>query len=122
MSTRVVSLGLTDRMRSLAESQLQMQTARSAALDGGALGVMAVDAAIATFVVDTGGAHHFWIGALVLLGLSLGLVVQVLRSSGARATLPWRPCAGLARPKTTMSWANGSSTISRKTSRSTTGH
>jgi hypothetical protein len=88
MSTRVVSLGLTDGMRSLAESQLQMQAARSAALDGGALGVVAVDAAVATLVVDTGGTHHFWVGALVLLGLSLGVSVQVLRSSGAKETGP----------------------------------
>jgi len=75
-------------MRSLAESQLQMQTARSAALDDGALGMMAVDAAIATFIVDTGGTHHFWIGALVLLVLSLGLAVQTLGAPGAKETGP----------------------------------
>jgi hypothetical protein len=43
MSTRRISPGLNDGLRSLAESQLQMQTVRSAALDGGALGVMAVE-------------------------------------------------------------------------------
>jgi len=43
-------------LRSLVVSQLQMQTARSAALDGGALGVMAVDAAAATIVIGTEAA------------------------------------------------------------------
>jgi hypothetical protein len=65
-----------------------MQTVRSAALDGGALGVMAVDATIATIVVDTRGAHHFWIAALVLLGLSLGLAVTAVRLAGAEETGP----------------------------------
>jgi hypothetical protein len=83
MSTGRISHGLSDGLRSLAESQLQMQTARSAALDGGVLGVTAVDAAIATLIINTGGAHPFWIVALALLGLSLGLAVGALRLPGA---------------------------------------
>jgi hypothetical protein len=79
---------LAESLRSLAVSQLQMQTVRSAALDGGALGVMAVDAAIATLIVDTGGTHHFWIPALALLGLSLGLAVTAVRLTGAEETGP----------------------------------
>jgi hypothetical protein len=88
MSTGRISPGLREGLRSLAESQLQMQTVRSAALDGGALGVMAVDAAIATMIVDTGGAHHFWIAAMALLGLSLGLAVTAVRLTGAKQTGP----------------------------------
>jgi hypothetical protein len=88
VSTRRISHELIDGLRSLAESQLQMQTVRSAALDGGALGVMAVDAAIATIVLDAGAAHRFWIAALALLGLSLGLAVGALRLPGAEQTGP----------------------------------
>jgi hypothetical protein len=44
MSTRGITPRLADRLCSLTESQLQTQAARSVALDGGALGVMAVDA------------------------------------------------------------------------------
>jgi hypothetical protein len=88
MSTKPITPRLADRLCSLAESQLQMQTARSAALDGGALGVMAVDAAFATLIVDTGGTHHFWIAALVLLGVSLALAVAALRLPGAEQTGP----------------------------------
>ena len=79
---------LTDRLCSLAESQLQMQTSRSGALDARVLGVMAVDAALAAIVVDAGGAHHLWIAALALLCLSLGLAVAALRLAGAEATGP----------------------------------
>jgi hypothetical protein len=88
MSTRRIDSELAAGLCSLAESQLQMQTARAAALDGGALGVMAVDAAIATLIVDTGGAHPYWIVALTLLGFSLGLAVGALRLPGAGQSGP----------------------------------
>jgi hypothetical protein len=88
MPSKPITPRLADRLCSLAECQLQMQTARSAALDGGALGVMAVDAAFATLIVDTAGTHHFWIAALALLGLSLGLAVTALRLPGAEQTGP----------------------------------
>jgi len=47
-----------------------MQTARSAALDGGALGVMAVDAGVAAIIIGARGAYGLWIVALVLVGLT----------------------------------------------------
>jgi len=79
MSTKAITPRLADRLCSLAESQLQMQAARSAALDGGALGVMAVDSALAAIIIATRGAYELWILALTLLGLSAGLAVRVLR-------------------------------------------
>jgi hypothetical protein len=88
MSTRSISPGLSNGLRSLAESQLQMQTVRSAALDGGALAVMAIDAAIATIIIDTGVTHHFRIIALTLLSLSLGLAATTVRLTGAEETGP----------------------------------
>jgi hypothetical protein len=48
---------LIEALRSLAMVQLQVQTSRSAALDTRAIGVMGVDAAVATIVVGTGLAH-----------------------------------------------------------------
>ena len=88
MPTKAIKPALTDSLRSLAECQLEMQTARSAALDGGALGVMAVDAAVTAIVIGTRGTHELWIVALVLLGLSLGLAVRTLRLPGAEETGP----------------------------------
>ena len=88
MPTKPIKPRLADRLCSLAESQLQIQAARSAALDGGALGVMAVDAAIGAIAVDTSGAYDLWVLALILLGLSLSLAVRVLRIPGAERTGP----------------------------------
>jgi hypothetical protein len=88
MSTKTITPRLTDSLRSLAESQLQTQAGRSAALDAGALGVMAVDTAIAAIIVDTRGAYDLWILALALLGLSLGLAIRTVRLIGAEQTGP----------------------------------
>src|ERR1022692_4730289 len=63
--------------RLLAASQLQIQAARSVALDGGALGVMTVDFAAAA-IFGASGAYDLGILALVLLGLSFGLAVRTL--------------------------------------------
>jgi hypothetical protein len=63
-------------------------SARFAALDGGALGVMAVDAGVAAIIIGARGAHELWIVALVLLGLSLGVAVRTLRLPGAEQTGP----------------------------------
>jgi hypothetical protein len=79
--------GTTDRLCTLAESQLQMQTSRSTALEAGALGVMAVNAAFAANVVNTGAAD-LWVVALALLGLSLGLAARTLRLPAAEQTGP----------------------------------
>lgn len=84
MSTQGITPRLTDSLRSLAESQLQTQVSRSLALDGGAIGVMAVDAAVAAIILDTRAAHHLWIAALALLGLSVSLAVRTLRLAAER--------------------------------------
>jgi hypothetical protein len=88
MSTKAITPRLADRLCSLAESQLQTQAARSAALDAGALGVMAVDAGVAAIVIGARGRYDLWIVALVLLGLSLGLAVHVLRLPGTEQNGP----------------------------------
>lgn len=79
---------LADWLRLLAVSQLQTQAARSVALDAGALGVMAVDAAVAAIVIGVRGAYDLWIIALVLLGLSLAMAVRVLRLPGTEQNGP----------------------------------
>jgi hypothetical protein len=88
MSTKPIKPRLADNLRLLVASQLQMQAARSAALDGGALGVVAADAAVATIAIDTRGTFALWIIALILIGLSLGLAVKALRLPGAKETGP----------------------------------
>jgi hypothetical protein len=118
MPTRGSSPPLTDRLCSLAESlQMQMQTARSAALDAGALGVMAVDAAFAELIANTGGAHQVWIVALVLLGLSSALAVAALRLPGpSRPALRSMAYTTLATGRTILSSKTCSSKDSRKIS------
>jgi hypothetical protein len=88
MSNPETTPRLADNLRLLAASQLQIQAARSVALDGGALGVMAVDAGVAAIIIGTRGTHGLWIVALVLLGLSLGLAVRIIRLPGAEETGP----------------------------------
>lgn len=80
MSTQPPTPDLADRLnrRLLAASQLQIQAARSVAIDTGALGVMAVDFA-ATAIFGVSGAYGLGILALILLGLSFGLAVRTLR-------------------------------------------
>jgi hypothetical protein len=85
----VASTPITPRLaeslnrRLLAASQLQIQAARSVALDTGALGVMTVDFAAAA-IFGARGAYDLGILALALLGLSFGLAVQTLRLPGAK--------------------------------------
>jgi hypothetical protein len=70
---------LANSLRSLAESQLQTQVARSGTFDLGALGVVSVCTAIAAIVLDVRSARHLWIAALLLLlVLALGLAVRPL--------------------------------------------
>jgi hypothetical protein len=88
MSTKAITPGLAEGLRSLAISQLLMQTARSAALDGDALGVVAVDAAVTAIVIGIRGGYELWVVALVLLGLSSGLAVRTARLPGAEETGP----------------------------------
>jgi hypothetical protein len=88
VSTKPIAARLADKLCSLAVSQLQTQAARSVALDAGAFGVMAVDAAVAAIVIGARGTYGLWIVALVLLGLSLGVAVRTLRLPGAERTGP----------------------------------
>jgi len=76
MPAKPITPRLADRLCSLAESQLQIQAARSASIDAGALGVVSACAAIAALVLGARSAHHLWIAALILLALSAGLAVQ----------------------------------------------
>jgi hypothetical protein len=95
MPARSITPRLANSLRSLAESQLQTQVARSGTFDLGALGVVSVCAAIAAIVLGVGSAHHLWIAALVLLllALALGLAVRALFLPGAAQIGP--PVAGL---------------------------
>src|SRR5271169_1592739 len=88
MSTKPITPGLAGRLCSLAESQLQIQAARSVALDASALGVMAVDAAATAIVIGVRGAYDLWVVALVPLGLSLGVAVRTLLRPGAKQNGP----------------------------------
>jgi hypothetical protein len=90
MPTTPTEPELADRLnrRLLAMSQVQIQAARSVALDAGALGVMAVDAAVAAIVIGARGTYGLWILALVLLGCSLCVAVRTLRLPGAERTGP----------------------------------
>ena len=88
MTSKAINPGLTDWLRLLAVSQLQTRAARSVALDASALGVMTVNAAVAAIVIGVRGAYDLWIVALVLLGLSLGVAVRVLRLPGTEQNGP----------------------------------
>lgn len=88
MSTKPITPRLADNLRLLAASQLQIQAARSVALDGGALGVMAVDAGVAAIIIGVRGAYGLWIVALILLGLSFSVAVRALLRQGADETGP----------------------------------
>jgi hypothetical protein len=79
---------LTGELCALARDQLKMQTSRSTALDTGALGLMALDVALATILLSTRGEYDLWIAALTLLGLSFGLAIRALRLKGTKATGP----------------------------------
>jgi hypothetical protein len=79
---------LAESLQILAASQLQTQVSRSVALDASALGVMAIDAAVAAIVVGVTGAYELSILALALLGLSFTLAVTAGRLSGADKTGP----------------------------------
>jgi hypothetical protein len=88
MSTKVITPRLTDRLCSLAESQLQIQASRSASVDAGALGVVSACAAIAALILTVRSTDHLWIAALVLLGLSAGLALRALIHRGAKEIGP----------------------------------
>jgi hypothetical protein len=88
MPPKPITPRLADNLRLLAAIQLQTQAARSAAIDSGAHGMMAVDAALAAIVIGVRGTYALWILALAMLGLSAGLAVRVVRITGAEDTGP----------------------------------
>jgi hypothetical protein len=88
MSTRPTKSESAHWLRLLAGSRLQTQVSRSGALDGVALGVMAVDVTVTLIVLGGGGAYDLSILALLLLGSSFGLAVRALRLPSAEETGP----------------------------------
>jgi hypothetical protein len=60
---------LIGELSGLARDKLRTQSGGSVALDAGALGLMLLDVALATTVLETEGAHGLWIAALALLVL-----------------------------------------------------
>ena len=90
---------LIGELSSLARDKLRTQSGRSVALDAGALGLMLLDAALATTALETRGAYDLWIAALALLGLSFGLAIRALRRKGAVNTGP--PVARLSEERET---------------------
>ena len=77
-----------DWMRLLTGNRLQRRVSRSVALEAGALGVMAVVAALALIVIGATGAYDLSIVALLLLVLSFGLAVHTLLLPSAEETGP----------------------------------
>jgi hypothetical protein len=78
----------SDWLRLLAGNRLQAQISRSGALDASALGMMAVDVAVALIVIGGGGEYGLPIIALLLLGLSFSLAMRSLRLPNAEETGP----------------------------------
>jgi hypothetical protein len=75
-------------MRMLTGNRLQTGVSRSVALEAGALGMMAVAAAVALIVIGAGGAYDLSIVALLLLVVSFGLAVHTLLLPSAKQTGP----------------------------------
>lgn len=75
-------------LRLLTGNRLQTQVSRSGVQEGGALGVMGVDVAVALIVVGAGKAYDLSILALLLLGCSFLLAVRALRLPGAEDAGP----------------------------------
>ncbi len=88
MSAKPTKAEPSEWLRLLTGNRLQTQVSRSAALDGGALGVMGVGVAVALIVVGAGGAYVLSILALLALGASFGLAVRALRLPNAKDAGP----------------------------------
>jgi hypothetical protein len=89
MSTRSRKPEPSEWLRLLTGSRLQTQVSRSGVLDAGALGVMAVDVAVALIVIGGGGGtYNLAILALLLLGLSFSLAMRALRMRSAKESGP----------------------------------
>ena len=88
MSTKATEPEPSEWLRLLTGSRLQTQISRSVALEGGALGVMGVDVAVALIVLGAGGAYDLSILALLALGCSSSLAVRALLLPGAEDAGP----------------------------------
>lgn len=75
-------------LRLLTGNRLQTQVSRSGVIEGGALGVMGVDVAVALIVLGAGGAYDLSILALLLLGCSFSLAMRALLLPGAEEAGP----------------------------------
>jgi hypothetical protein len=75
-------------LRLLTGNRLQTHVSRSAALVGGALGVMGVDVAVALIVGGGGGAYGLSILALLALGASFSLAMRALLEPNAEDAGP----------------------------------
>lgn len=74
---------LAHSLQSLAESQLQSQLSRRAALDATAAAIMGLDAVIAAAIGGVGAQNGLSTAAVALLGLSFSIVATVLLTRGA---------------------------------------
>ena len=81
-STGPVTPTLANALRSLAESQLQIQASRSAALDASAIGIAGIDVAVGAMVLATGSGQPLRLAVLVLVCLSAGLAARALFLDG----------------------------------------
>jgi hypothetical protein len=75
-------------LRLLTGNRLQTQVSRSGVLEGGALGVMGVNVAVALIVLGAGGAYDLSILPLLLLGCSFSLAMRALRLPSAEEAGP----------------------------------
>jgi hypothetical protein len=79
---------LIGELSGLARDKLRTQSGRSVAVDAGSLGLMLLDVALATAMLETRGAHGLWIAALAVLLLSFAQAIQASRRKGATQTGP----------------------------------
>jgi hypothetical protein len=88
MSAKTTEPDPDEWMRLVAGSRLQKQSSRSAELNAGPLGVMAVDGAGILIAITTGEPYGLSILALLLLGSSFILAMRTLRLPSAREAGP----------------------------------
>ncbi len=97
MSTKPTKPEPSEWLRLLTGNRLQTQVSRSGVLVGAALGVMAVNVAVALIVIGGGGAYDLSILALLLLGLSFSLAVRALLLPDAEEPGPTLAAMRMAR-------------------------
>jgi hypothetical protein len=83
MQNRALTTELAAALRSLAEVQLQIQASRSAILDARAVGLVGVDAAVATLIFGAGIGQQTRAAALAMLVLSAGVAGRCLFVGGS---------------------------------------